>query len=267
MGDRTATAIIESRSLVREALVSLMESHAYNVVYSAASTPNIDAESLGIEKPQLVILGTSAGDHTAVTANTRRLWQDAKIVVLFERASSTDIQKLIALDIDGCIPLFVSPRTLIGTLQLIVAKDLRMLVFGDGSVPRAPIAAQYEQHVGFVPSSVDLAPVLQAPPIDCGTSLNKPTDSGIRFGSSPSLQHLSAREEQVLKALIEGHSNKVIARMCSVTEATVKVHMKSILRKIRVGNRTQAAIWALANGYVAGAANGRAANGALSDHS
>ena len=36
--------------------------------------------------------------------------------------------------------------------------------------------------------------------------------------------------------------------MYSVTEATVKVHMKSILRKIRVANRTQAAIWALKNG-------------------
>jgi two-component system nitrate/nitrite response regulator NarL len=37
----------------------------------------------------------------------------------------------------------------------------------------------------------------------------------------------------------------MIARECGITEATVKVHMKSILRKIRVGNRTQAAIWAM----------------------
>lgn len=36
---------------------------------------------------------------------------------------------------------------------------------------------------------------------------------------------------------------------CTVAEATVKVHMKSILRKIRVANRTQAAIWALKNGH------------------
>ena len=39
----------------------------------------------------------------------------------------------------------------------------------------------------------------------------------------------------------------MIARMHSVTEATVKTHMKTILRKIRVANRTQAAIWALRN--------------------
>jgi two-component system nitrate/nitrite response regulator NarL len=41
----------------------------------------------------------------------------------------------------------------------------------------------------------------------------------------------------------------MIARMHSVMEATVKVHMKSILRKIRVANRTQAAIWTLKNGH------------------
>jgi two-component system, NarL family, nitrate/nitrite response regulator NarL len=58
---------------------------------------------------------------------------------------------------------------------------------------------------------------------------------------------LSPREREVLLKLVEGHSNKVIARHLGMTEATVKVHLKSVLRKIRVDNRTQAAIWALAN--------------------
>jgi two-component system nitrate/nitrite response regulator NarL len=40
----------------------------------------------------------------------------------------------------------------------------------------------------------------------------------------------------------------VIARKIDITEATVKVHVKAILRKIRVHNRTQAAIWAMNNG-------------------
>ena len=43
----------------------------------------------------------------------------------------------------------------------------------------------------------------------------------------------------------------MIARTLDIAEATVKVHMKSVLRKIRVANRTQAAIWALGNGYAA----------------
>jgi DNA-binding NarL/FixJ family response regulator len=58
---------------------------------------------------------------------------------------------------------------------------------------------------------------------------------------------LSPREKEILSHLVTGHSNKLIARYLGITEATVKVHLKSVQRKIRVENRTQAAIWALAN--------------------
>jgi DNA-binding CsgD family transcriptional regulator len=60
---------------------------------------------------------------------------------------------------------------------------------------------------------------------------------------------LSPREQQILSHLAEGDSNKQIARAYNITESTVKVHLKAILRKIAVHNRTQAAIWAVANGY------------------
>jgi two-component system nitrate/nitrite response regulator NarL len=43
---------------------------------------------------------------------------------------------------------------------------------------------------------------------------------------------------------MDGEPNKVIARKLHVAEATVKVHIKAILRKIGVANRTQAAMWA-----------------------
>jgi two-component system, NarL family, nitrate/nitrite response regulator NarL len=56
---------------------------------------------------------------------------------------------------------------------------------------------------------------------------------------------LSPREAAILKALTQGISNKVIAYQLQITEATVKVHVKAILRKIRVKNRTQAATWAV----------------------
>ena len=61
-------------------------------------------------------------------------------------------------------------------------------------------------------------------------------------GVSPKL---SSREREILLSLAEGKSNKLIARMYNLSEATVKVHIKSILRKTRTQNRTQAAIWAV----------------------
>ena len=66
---------------------------------------------------------------------------------------------------------------------------------------------------------------------------------------------LSPREKSILQCLIEGHSNRCIARKIDIAEATVKVHVKAILRKIRVQNRTQAAIWGMNNGSLARPAN------------
>ena len=72
--------------------------------------------------------------------------------------------------------------------------------------------------------------------------------------STPSPQHsirgLSPREQEILQALVTGASNKMIAIRLGITEATVKVHLKTLLRKIDVNNRTQAAIWAMNNGII-----------------
>ncbi|OAF19334.1 hypothetical protein AXW67_36730 [Bradyrhizobium neotropicale] len=70
-------------------------------------------------------------------------------------------------------------------------------------------------------------------------------------------QQLSPREKSVLRCLIAGDSNKSIARKIDVAEATVKVHVKAILRKIRVQNRTQAAIWGMNHWFPAPSANTR----------
>ena len=74
-------------------------------------------------------------------------------------------------------------------------------------------------------------------------------DSDGIFGS------LSHREIEVF--LREGKSNKAIARRCGITEATVKVHVKAILRKLKARNRTEAAVLARdhvfsANGHPSG---------------
>jgi two-component system, NarL family, nitrate/nitrite response regulator NarL len=59
---------------------------------------------------------------------------------------------------------------------------------------------------------------------------------------------LSDREMQILGCLLNGAQNKQIAHELKISDGTVKVHLKAILKKIRVQNRTQAAIWALNHG-------------------
>lgn len=64
------------------------------------------------------------------------------------------------------------------------------------------------------------------------------------------LHVLSAREREVLAALARGRSNKEIARMLSLGEQTVKSHVSSILTKLDLQDRTQAAIFGLQHGIV-----------------
>ena len=66
---------------------------------------------------------------------------------------------------------------------------------------------------------------------------------------APATSSITVREREVLTRIAHGHSNKVIARKCGIAEATVKAHVKSILLKIQATNRTQAAVWAVGQGY------------------
>lgn len=62
---------------------------------------------------------------------------------------------------------------------------------------------------------------------------------------------LTEREEMTLRHLARGQSNKLIARAMGISDTTVKFHVKSILRKLKLRSRTEAAIWALEHGYIA----------------
>ena len=70
--------------------------------------------------------------------------------------------------------------------------------------------------------------------------------SGAELGADGGVR-LYPREQEILSHLVAGRINELIARDLSIPEGTVKVHLKSLFRKIGVENRTQAVIWALAN--------------------
>ncbi len=65
---------------------------------------------------------------------------------------------------------------------------------------------------------------------------------------NPLVEKLSRRELQVLEGLAQGKSNKEIARDLDLQEPTIKLHVKTLYRKIGAGNRTQAALIAKEEG-------------------
>ncbi len=98
---------------------------------------------------------------------------------------------------------------------------------------------------GFIPKSLPAKSLVNAvkfmamgeqyAPIDFMTAAEDVT-------THPLAEKLTERELQVLKGLTEGKSNKEIARDLDIQEPTVKLHMKTLYRKLEASNRTQAAL-------------------------
>jgi two-component system nitrate/nitrite response regulator NarL len=66
---------------------------------------------------------------------------------------------------------------------------------------------------------------------------SRPTD--------PEKAGLTDREREILRLIAEGMSNKVIARKLDISEGTVKVHVKNLLKKLNLRSRVEAAVWAV----------------------
>jgi DNA-binding CsgD family transcriptional regulator len=82
-----------------------------------------------------------------------------------------------------------------------------------------------------------------------GTSGNAASSRAVTPAAAIRERGPTDRQAMILKSLVNGDSNKTVARKLHIAEETVKVHMKRLLRRIGVKNRTQAAIWALNNDF------------------
>jgi two-component system nitrate/nitrite response regulator NarL len=228
------TVIIGQRTLLREGLVALLHRTSYKVVASVAGASELrGARSLATRRT-LVILGVDEANGNVAEATTnisllRSLFPDSRIVVVTEMQRPVDVRQILPLALDGYI---VNPGSREILLKLL---DLALM----------------DQQVIVLARPTPLSPSGDNTESDKCTSLPS-SSAGYEFHCSSELANisnkpqLSKRELQVLTQLAQGGSNKVIARLCDITESTVKVHLKSILRKIGAHNRTQAAIWAIA---------------------
>lgn len=99
--------------------------------------------------------------------------------------------------------------------------------------PEDLLAALHQAASGKMVLSETLMPILAA-------SLREN-----RQGSDRNIQQLTPRERDILKLLAQGLANKVIARKLSITESAVKVHVKHLLKKMRLKSRVEAAVWVL----------------------
>jgi two-component system, NarL family, nitrate/nitrite response regulator NarL len=220
-----ATVILAPRTLLREGLASLLLDTNFKVVASIATAdelPHLLPARVG-----LVILCLSSGsrDELDCVEKISPITRDYKLVVVAETsglANRPDIPEILRSGADAYILNVHSRDALLKSLDLAILEQ-KLVVLGENRVP-----LKFSE-VRTRPPQPDVA----------ARSHSNGANGAAKF---------SNREREILSCLACGDSNKIIARSCQIAESTVKIHLKSILRKIHAQNRTQAAIWAIQNG-------------------
>jgi two-component system nitrate/nitrite response regulator NarL len=144
--------------------------------------------------------------------SVRATFENLRIVVLANELCLMNMARLLRAGVDGYLLKDLSPRAL--------SLSLLLVMNGEKALPST------------------LASVLA----------DDPRTEVVNGASVRAQKHLTEREEQILRCLLNAYSNKHIARALNISEGTVKVHLKSLMKKIAAGNRTQAALWARNNG-------------------
>jgi DNA-binding NarL/FixJ family response regulator len=128
----------------------------------------------------------------------------------------------------------------------------RILVLTSAADPASVTLAMRAGAAGFLYKDVDPDALVRAiRAVNDGNTLLAPEAAGllVRSGSSREavrgLGALTGREREVLAQIAAGRSNREIARLLRVSEKTVKTHVSSVLAKLGVADRTQAALYAV----------------------
>lgn len=211
MKDTIFVALIGSDPIPREGIVSILRKGGFSRARTYSSVVELSEARLPANRRIvcLVDLRQKFSDLPAVVQKLRTEHPEARIVLLVGASDDTVIMQAIECNVDGIL------LDKIG--RDVFVKSLELVVLGERVFPANNLLNVWKHNTE-----------IGAMDIDANTRLDT----------------LSSREVQVLQKLTAGNPNKVIARECGITESTVKVHVKAILRKIRVKNRTQAAVWA-----------------------
>ncbi|MGO4523521.1 LuxR C-terminal-related transcriptional regulator [Microvirga sp. 2MCAF35] len=207
---RFATRLLCGNALLQAGLSQLLSGTCFDVTGSASNEPDLCVvDGTGNFQQTLELIRETKAQHPA-----------ARVVAISHEFDVQAVHSAVATGVDSFCLATSARDVLIRTFELTMLGE-RIL---PGSLVRQLLTQEF--------SSASAAEII--PLADHRTP-------------DPKVSKLSPRETVILQSLMGGDPNKVIARKLDITEATIKVHVKAILRKIGVANRTQAAMWATGN--------------------
>ena len=246
------TIVVDPNPLFREGLIKILEAGPYKVV-SAADDVDEVCPKIACKKPALFILGADDFPNRAGSdiARLREHEPDARVVVLGAEGDVSGMCRLFEAGADGFLTKTISARALLDALALVMsdvplapAAALRQLrTTREANTAQTPPAAFSAVNGANLPHAQNGAMILMPPAKPALTF-----EPQAHFNRAVETKRLSEREFNVILYVAAGYPNKRIARELDIAEATVKVHVKAILRKLGMHNRTQAAIWAREHG-------------------
>jgi two-component system, NarL family, nitrate/nitrite response regulator NarL len=233
------TVLVCESPLFRAGLIHGLAGSRYRVKADGSKLSDLSESVFGDQR--CVALISLDGDLADILSQVRSLTErygGLHVIALAERFASEDLLAAIGAGADGYLL-----KNEISAAALMQSLDVVLL----GGV--------------VIPKGLTLTKPVQ-PQLDAIPAFHDPEDASERAHLQPAIDatqtgdmmRLSERERTILTHLMEGASNKHIARELNIAEATVKVHVKNLLGKIRVKNRTQAAMWGMScarpNGHV-----------------
>lgn len=219
---KVSTVLISENPLLQAGLEHLLADTRF-IVSGAA---RVGAPEFLAEQASLFVIVSKLCSQKVVevVGDIRTSSPGAKICVMADEFSLNSALRAYEAGANGFCLTTVERKLLTTSLDLIM--------LGEGILPS-----------GLLLSALDQA-ARQADQAEEPSFVVKDQAQDAIRAAGPTGQRLSAREGEILRGLMEGAPNKVIARQFGLSEATVKVHVKAILRKIGAKNRTQAAMWA-----------------------
>ncbi len=209
--------LIDDHTLFRVGLEGLLASRGIDVVASVAS----GQECLRLVEeltPDIILLDMRMPgiNGLGVLKMLRETGMEQPIVMLTTSTDEDDLLESLRQGAQGYLLKDMEPDQLVLALRDIVS----------GKTVVAP----------------DLAPIL-AKAVQGGSNTEKEEPEASPFSE------LTPRETEILGLLAEGQSNKAIARNLGISDGTVKLHVKAILRKLNVHSRVEAAVMAVEQGF------------------
>ena len=209
MADQLTVLIVDDHPVVRQGLRVLLDVHdGIEVAGEAADGEEALALAAALE-PDVILLDLKLPglDGVAVLTELRSRGIGARVLVLTSANDPAQVSRAVQAGASGFLYKDVDPDALIRAIRAV----------NDGNLLLAPDAA---------------APLMAA----------HATPAAAPRGG---LASLTVREREVLDQLARGRSNREIARELHVSEKTVKTHVSSVLAKLGVQDRTQAALYAV----------------------